>query len=390
MSDKKHIDRLFQEAFKDFEETPNDAVWEQIEAKLKQKKKRRVIPIWWRYGGVAALLLLLLTLGKGYFNSAPAVETPNQVVDTEEYTPLNSIENTEDVSRSNAAKSLENNKAVTDTKSSEDGLDTNEKKPDGKESLFNKNSPSAVASNSSNKENSIKNTGQLSEENTLQKPQIANGNPFQIANNAQEHANNPSETNETTIDENKVKEALNSKPVDAIANTDSGEKNNGNQKTIEEALEEAKHIDEEEKETLSRWRVAPNAAPVFFNTLGQGSSIDPQFNKNSKSSETNMSYGVIASYAINDKLRVRSGVNKVNLGYSTNDVVVLQSLNGRSSISFLSNVKPELSNSSDDISVLSSQNFANKSSQAFATTSGVNTSINQSFSFIEIPLEVEY
>src|SRR5690606_36279034 len=195
MSDKKHIDRLFQEAFKDFEETPNDAVWEQIEAKLKQKKKRRVIPIWWRYGGVAALLLLLLTLGKGYFNSAPAVETPNQVVDTEEYTPFNSIENTEEVSRSNAAKSLENNKAVTDTKSSEDDQDTNKKKPDLKQCLFNKNTASAVASKRSNNENSIKNTCKLSEENTSQTPQIPNRNPFQTANNAQEHANNRSETN---------------------------------------------------------------------------------------------------------------------------------------------------------------------------------------------------
>ena len=32
MSDKKHIDRLFQEGFKDFEATPSDAVWENIEA----------------------------------------------------------------------------------------------------------------------------------------------------------------------------------------------------------------------------------------------------------------------------------------------------------------------------------------------------------------------
>ena len=46
MSDKKHIDRLFQEGFKDFEATPSDAVWKNLEAKLNEKKKkRRVIPI---------------------------------------------------------------------------------------------------------------------------------------------------------------------------------------------------------------------------------------------------------------------------------------------------------------------------------------------------------
>ena len=57
MSDKKKIDRLFQEGFKDFEAQPDDAVWKRIEAKLEKKKKRRVIPIWWQYAGVAALLV---------------------------------------------------------------------------------------------------------------------------------------------------------------------------------------------------------------------------------------------------------------------------------------------------------------------------------------------
>ena len=40
MSDKKHIDRLFQEKFKDFDVTPNDKVWEGIEARLDKKKKK--------------------------------------------------------------------------------------------------------------------------------------------------------------------------------------------------------------------------------------------------------------------------------------------------------------------------------------------------------------
>ena len=37
MSDKKHIDRIFQEGFKDFEAVPSDAVWKNIEAKLAKK-----------------------------------------------------------------------------------------------------------------------------------------------------------------------------------------------------------------------------------------------------------------------------------------------------------------------------------------------------------------
>lgn len=64
MSNKKHIDRLFQERFKNFEATPSDTVWNNIRAELDtKKKKRRIIAIWWRYAGIAALLVLLITAG---------------------------------------------------------------------------------------------------------------------------------------------------------------------------------------------------------------------------------------------------------------------------------------------------------------------------------------
>ena len=63
--------------------------------------------------------------------------------------------------------------------------------------------------------------------------------------------------------------------------------------TIEEAIDKTKNIIEEE-ENVNRWSIAPNAAPVYFNTLGEGSSLDPQFNNNSKSGELNMSYGISA------------------------------------------------------------------------------------------------
>ncbi len=70
MNDKKNIDRLFQEKFKDFEVAPNDAVWDRINESLpKKKKKRRVIALWWQIGGVAAVIAYYLTVGVSVFNS---------------------------------------------------------------------------------------------------------------------------------------------------------------------------------------------------------------------------------------------------------------------------------------------------------------------------------
>lgn len=82
MSEKKNIDKLFKEQFKNFEVTPSDAVWKNIEAKLNtDKRKRRVIPIWWTFAGVAATLLLMFTLANTVFNDADSPVEQN-VVDT--------------------------------------------------------------------------------------------------------------------------------------------------------------------------------------------------------------------------------------------------------------------------------------------------------------------
>ena len=39
MKENKNIDRLFQEQFRDFEQTPNNQIWLNIEAELKKDKK---------------------------------------------------------------------------------------------------------------------------------------------------------------------------------------------------------------------------------------------------------------------------------------------------------------------------------------------------------------
>ncbi|MEM0932789.1 MAG: hypothetical protein AAGJ12_10005, partial [Bacteroidota bacterium] len=57
---KKNLEQLFKDTFQDFQELPDERVWNSIEATLdKKKQKKRVIPIWWQLGGVAALFAIL-------------------------------------------------------------------------------------------------------------------------------------------------------------------------------------------------------------------------------------------------------------------------------------------------------------------------------------------
>lgn len=402
MNDKKHIDRLFQEGFKDFEATPSNAVWKRIEAELNQKKKkRRMIPIWWRYAGVAALLLLLLTLGFNYFNDLDAMGPTNQVVETDgtsaENKNFDNKDTLEDLKDINAPETyvLDHNDPKEDVENANEKSNFN--------STQNKPTPS---NNTSIAKSSISKNNNSSKTNTLPNPAIANTSKETTLNKT--HQNKPETNitmassnavdskNETSlINKEKAKELINN-TNNNVANTKDDKTetlpiNNKETKTltIEEALNNNKDIIEDEKEKQNRWSIAPNAAPVYFNTLGEGSSIDPQFNKNSKSGDLNMSFGLSASYAINNKITVRSGINKVNLGYNTNDVIVFQSAGLSSSNSALQNVNSGGGLSRDNaISVISAENL--NSNEVPINFSSSNTSLNQALGYIEIPLEIQY
>src|SRR5690606_23189089 len=65
MEEKKYIDRLYQEKFKDFEAAPRRDLWKNIAVKLKEEEKKKTAapPLWTRLAGIAAILSLILLLG---------------------------------------------------------------------------------------------------------------------------------------------------------------------------------------------------------------------------------------------------------------------------------------------------------------------------------------
>jgi len=123
--------------------------------------------------------------------------------------------------------------------------------------------------------------------------------------------------------------------------------------------------------------------------LGTGSSIHEQFNKNAKTGDVNISYGVRGSYALNTKLSIRSGVSRVTLGYSTDDVFVLNNVTATPADDrfLLRNVA--LKEESKDISFISVEEF-NFAQIPSVISNQIIGSIDQKLGFIEIPVELEY
>ncbi|WP_298155500.1 outer membrane beta-barrel protein [Flavobacterium sp.] len=503
MSDRKNIDRLFQEKFKDFEAQPSDQVWKNIEASLsKNKKDRKVIPFWWRLSGVAAALVIGLLATNYFFNP----ESPAQQVVTNDKTPSGKIVPDNDggvVSKSNDKHDVNPDKTG----------DTNNSDPANPISIKNKSvavpeqsvasqalSPAlkqkpssaavktivdskghnAVASNpkkSSEKQNG-KNTNRTGSENNtvansgknhpipskIKSPKtirteamdrVASSGNNQLGNRKNTtstafnktgniaasgtskinnspnndklagvnrnspdgNSNTPNTLAENNIATNPKSDATQKQEQHLLDNTNTIQniKYNANgmqlasdtkSKTTEipaaekkldsaaiatvETNELEKLLAKNEKEKnvaeskLNRWQVTSAVAPIYFSSTSKGSPIDKQFASNDKSYENNVSFGVGVNYAVNNKLSIRTGVNKLSLGYDTNGVIFYAGLDGQS----ISNVSQQ---GNEAFIEVVNKDGLNGLLPFETNLQDLNYgSISQRMGYIEVPMEMSY
>ncbi len=429
MKEKKNIDNIFKEGFKNLEATPSPRVWENIQATLKEEKKeRKVIPLWIKLSGAAALLALFLTVGNSVFNSTDTLvntEITNENIDqTEKQLKKNNSESEvekemNDIQVASEDKTLQNN-SNQNTDASEDTITKNNSEAKSSNKGFKNSSEKAsntiIASNNSenkntsSKENSNKNLVEknVSENTIKQAIATSNGNSDKLNSDKKNEDSKESIINKEKdifkqnkdgiIAENKsVKkdsETISADKKEDIAKAEEAlEKDSKNKKSIFDAIaekDEVATVEKLEKEKPGhRWNVAPNVAPVYYSSLGNGSSIDPTFADNSQKGDVNMSYGVQVSYALGNRLSVRTGVNNVDLSYSTSGIevgtgpvaVALRSIDyGSNSIVVTAADQGSFANASpsSDFGVISP-----KSTQGDAR-------LIQNINYYEVPLELKY
>lgn len=445
MSEKKNIDRLFQEKFKDFEAAPPEHLWQNIEAELQKKKKRRVIPLWFKLSGVAAVfiigLLLMFPFKETGSGKNPVVidnnnDNANEII--KEPTINSQIKTEEVLTQGNEASDKSN---VTDVNNREVSSPVNNNKTGGTEfSTSSGGRNNAVAygdENRSNKINNKRKTVKSGVKESQMLPAINEG----LANN---NVANRNTTNKNSSDINAVNNAvqkeasqndidkvINNNTQGIAVNADSDVKNNGqntiipatdNSRAVEDGINNnqlnnealavtetpadsttippaneledllKKKQDEEKEKAVAdagnkeKWNLRPQLAPLFYSSMSEGSPIDAQFASNSKSYDADMSYGVGIDYALNDRISIRSGINNVNLSYSTNDVSFHPSLseqtNNIAAKGATANIVVE-NQSADGPGIMS---FA---ANSFATQK-FNGSMQQEMGYIEVPLEMSY
>ncbi len=129
-----------------------------------------------------------------------------------------------------------------------------------------------------------------------------------------------------------------------------------------------------------RITIATIFAPIYISSFGDGSGIDSQFKNNPASGNSSYSYGVKFAYKLNNKFSIQSGVNLINLGYTTNDIYVTPGV----SVVEYSNI------STNPISLGKPEKFATSKLRELNAVDPNKGSLNQVFGYVEIPVELKY
>lgn len=399
---KKHLDELFQERFKGFEESPDEKVWSAIEASLDKRKKKRILPLWWQLAGVAAVLIVGLLLFNPFDNMV-STDT-HTITDTEqtERTPelskdrvqtkggngdkteMNGSSQSKDgsisVDESSVANTDSDSNGAISTKKAVNSADT---KKNNRSNRYNgeatRHDGHQITKNKGIAEQSFPEKEQPNTEITSLDTKDSNNNPANITNEDAFIGKGEIVTANEAIAAGEENRDLETKIVD--------EKKSLYDEI--EALEEEEEI-VASKTSGNRWSAGPSIAPVYFDAIGTGSPVSPVFSANSKSGNVNMSYGLSVAYEISPKLSVRSGVHKVDYAYNTNDVFFTSSLSAFSE-NRIANIN--YSETAENIVVSSSNASLNFDSKSFDVSArSVNRSgvMAQQLGYLEVPVELSY
>jgi hypothetical protein len=368
MNDKKNIDRFFQERFKDFELTPNEQVWKNIQTELKkEKKERKVIPFWIKFPGIAAAFLLGLFALNSLLNNNP--DTQNAIVVSPE-TLKNSSKSTDSIieKKSNTLQikkelPVVENIIKTEQKDGKEFTSTNQSEIHSNKKKTQTNAVVSLQKNHPSVKQETANTREISTKVIIAKTNNTSNQTLE-----KEHLNDTENTKIAVIDSKK-------QPLNSVESPNE----------LEEILKNKKVKDKEVVvlSSKNKWQITPNVAAVYLNSNSGGSAIDPQFSENKKTTDNSLSFGVGVNYAVSKKVTLRSGINKLSLGYNTNNVVYSTGLanNNLANINYTSTELIEIKNGSN----------LNMLSLFEINLQKTNTgAINQKMGYYEVPLEVSY
>ncbi|GLB52850.1 hypothetical protein NBRC110019_18900 [Neptunitalea chrysea] len=443
----KNIDRLFQEKFKDFEALPNNAVWNNIQAKLDEEDDNAIPLIPWWLGRSAAVALFLIGMGiLMYFNPPQKTANDSYVTSPEVILGTENKKNLSDPTTQNETTTVdvlvendavhisaeENTPEINKTAIANDVIANSKQQSDAiistNKNTFNagKNASKKYSYQNNNFSTKYRNDKTFKKRKELAYPEepenenyIATATPNVAAKNKVLGTNTTTGTTLTKQNNNSTLRVI----IDTTVTTNAYASNNylpvniekekldsllmeeavlaEEALTLEEAIrkQQEKYNDPEEDEKedklagMKKWSINPNVAPVYFNSISDGSPISGDFASNGKTGHVNMSYGINVGMQVDKRFKIRSGVSKVNYGYATENVYFTNTSQSQaiSSINYSeSGATIAMATNTDDLTSTNVSDGLIDVTESNASVEKYKGALIQNMDYIEIPVELEY
>lgn len=347
---QNNLDKLFQEQLNNLDATPSEKVWNNIESKLK-KKKRRIVPVWWFASGIAAMLVLGMLIFPFSNDENNFVESDSVIITTESSSSK----------KENKLETIYKTKidSVINIKKSEDKILVADKKVNLKP---------------------LKNKNKIDDKKELVSAKNAMKKIF-IANNSFHETIDYSKDNEHVISKD---ETIFSTEKEKIKKN---EITNVQKKSIPIKVDFNIFVKNKDsvflpKTLKNKWSIAPVFAVLNSNSFSNTSPVEKSLSSSTKG-KSSFSYGLQVGYKINKKWSIQSGIHLQEMSYANNQVTVTSSISkNASSVAFNSG-----GSFSFDEGLTQSSDFA---SNSLLKTASLNGDLNQTYGYIEIPIEVKY
>ena len=375
MANNKHIDRIFQEKFKDFEQQPSAQNWQAIKQRLNQKRRRPFV-FWWRVAGVAAVLAVITALIISNQNDTPANYT------SEDYINFEYIKDKE--RKLTSSKEVQNALAVDIDALSQQRLKKSSVSVSQKESIANKDA------NQNNKAKAdYKKVFQSTEEfvdkfNQSEKKNSNKGfqGTFSLADTEitdliPDDYTNPPEVNLTGF--------LNAGLKKKTDSTKTNDSKNDTQIAKNEDSPANDLAEKEKQDKTSKWLINPEVSPVLAGSFSGKNALGADFSSNETTTNTSLTYGINVGYQLSSKWRITSGIKQLNTRSTVKNVLTARAGFSQSIAS------SNLSQNKANMIVTTPSTFKTLSTNGrLGRIPTQNATLKRQLDFVELPVGLAY
>lgn len=353
MGSKKDIGKAYKDQLESYNASPNNRVWENIEAELK-KSNREAFPIWKTITGIGILILLTSSLIIYNFNNNIDSKTFKNNSVTKENCSESKLNNSNSKNNSTIGITID---GVTNSSTDNDSSNTE----NSKNNLYNTDS-----------NNKTSNYSRVSQSN---KNKFVSNNDTNKSSKHRVSSQPKAESNTKPLNKSHLKDNL--ADLDDSSQIQNSPNDSINIQEYPDAIIKFE-FDKEKKKTNKKnipLAISGYVAPTYFSSLSKGSSIDEDLSKNKRIGGFHVNYGISITIELSKKSSLRLGIANLDLSYTTKNA------DSTGSNGFLIN-SPSFSNIDLDFPVI------NRAPIVFGTIATLD--LKQELNYLEFPIEYSY